>query len=89
MAKSLGNQFTNMIEAGNQELDGLEVTVDDAKITIESKNNYQGWKLIAGDDLVDTNVNIINAVAPTLDAAYVRNLASFCSQNRGFSYCIS
>ena len=25
------------------------------------------------------------AVAPTLDAAYVKNLASFCSQNRGFS----
>ena len=25
------------------------------------------------------------AVAPTLDAAYVKNLASFCAQNRGFS----
>lgn len=85
MAKSLGDQFTNMIEAGNQELDGLEVTVADGNITIESKNNYQGWNLIAGDDLVGTNVTIIAAVTPTLDAAYVRNLASFCSQNRGFS----
>lgn len=85
MAKSLSDQFTNMIEAGNQEFDGLEVTVVDAKITIESKNNYQGWNLIAGDDLVGTNVTITAAVAPTLDAAYVRNLASFCSQNRGFS----
>ena len=85
MAKSLGDQFTNMIEAGNQELDGLKVTVAAAKITIESKNNYQGWNLIAGDDLVGTNVTITAAVAPTLDAAYVRNLASFCSQNRGFS----
>lgn len=85
MAKSLGDQFTNMIEAGNQELDGLKVTVADAKITIESKNNYQGWNLIAGDDLVGTNAAITAAVAPTLDAAYVRNLASFCSQNRGFS----
>lgn len=85
MAKSLGDQFTNMIEAGNQELDGLKVTVDAAKITIESKNNYQGWNLIAGDDLVGTNATITAAVAPTLDAAYVRNLASFCSQNRGFS----
>lgn len=84
MAKSLGNQFTNMIEAGNQELDGLEVIVDDAKITIESKN-YQGWNLIAADDLVGTNVTITAAVAPTLDATYVKNLASFCSQNRGFS----
>lgn len=85
MAKSLGNQFTNMIEAGNEQLDGLKVTVDEAKITIEAKNNYQGWNLIAGDDLVGTDATITAAVAPTLDAAYVKNLASFCSQNRGFS----
>ena len=85
MAKSLGDQFTNMIEAGNEQLDGLKVTVDSAKITIEAKKNYQGWNLIAADDLVGTNVKITAAVAPTLDAAYVKNLASFCSQNRGFS----
>lgn len=85
MAKSLGEQFTNMIEAGNEQLDGLKVTVDEAKITIEAKKNYQGWNLIAGDDLVGTKVTITAAVAPTLDAAYVKNLASFCSQNRGFS----
>lgn len=85
MAKSLGDQFTNMIEAGNEQLDGLKVTVDEAKVTIEAKKNYQGWNLIAGDDLVGTEVTITAAVAPTLDAAYVKNLASFCSQNRGFS----
>lgn len=85
MAKSLGEQFTNMIEAGNEQLDGLKVTVDEAKLTIEAKKNYQGWNLIAGDDLVGTEVTITAAVAPTLDAAYVKNLASFCSQNRGFS----
>ena len=85
MAKSLGDQFTNMIEAGNEQLDGLKVTVDAAKVTIEAKKNYQGWNLIAGDDLVGTEVTITAAVAPTLDAAYVKNLASFCSQNRGFS----
>lgn len=85
MAKSLGDQFTNMIEAGNEQLDGLKVTVDEAKITIEAKKNYQGWNLIAADDLVGTEANITAAVAPTLDAAYVKNLASFCAQNRGFS----
>lgn len=85
MAKSLGDQFTNMIEAGNEQLDGLKVTVAKAKITIEAKKNYQGWNLIAGDDLVGTDVTITAAVAPTLDAAYVKNLASFCAQNRGFS----
>lgn len=85
MAKSLGDQFTNMIEAGNEQLDGLKVTVVEAKITIEAKKNYQGWNLIAGDDLVGTEANITAAVAPTLDAAYVKNLASFCAQNRGFS----
>lgn len=85
MAKSLGGQFTNMIEAGNEQLDGLKVTVKDAKVTIEAKKNYQGWNLIAADDLVGTNVDITAAIAPTLDAAYVKNLASFCSQNRGFS----
>lgn len=85
MAKSLGDQFTNMIEAGNEQLDGLKVTVAGTKITIEAKKNYQGWNLIAGDDLVGTEANITAAVAPTLDAAYVKNLASFCSQNRGFS----
>lgn len=85
MAKSLGDQFTNMIEAGNAQLDGLKVTVDAAKVTIEAKKNYQGWNLIAADDLVGTKVTITAAVTPTLDAAYVKNLASFCSQNRGFS----
>ena len=85
MAKSLGEQFTNMIEAGNEQLDGLKVTVAEAKITIEANKNYQGWKLIAADDLVGTDVTITAAVAPTLDAAYVKNLASFCAQNRGFS----
>ena len=85
MAKSLGDQFTNMIEAGNEQLDGLKVTVAEAKITIEAKKNYQGWNLIAGDDLVGTEPTITAAVAPTLDAAYVKNLASFCAQNRGFS----
>ena len=85
MAKSLGDQFTNMIEAGNEQLDGLKVTVVEAKITIEDEKNYQGWNLIAGDDLVGTKVTITAAVAPTLDAAYVKNLASFCAQNRGFS----
>lgn len=85
MAKSLGKQFTNMIEAGNEQLDDLKVTVKEAKVTIEAKKNYQGWNLIAGDDLVGTEVIITAAVAPTLDAAYVKNLASFCSQNRGFS----
>ena len=85
MAKSLGDQFTNMIEAGNEQLDGLKVTVTEAKITIKDEKNYQGWNLIAGDDLVGTEVTITAAVAPTLDAAYVKNLASFCSQNRGFS----
>lgn len=85
MAKSLGDQFTNMIEAGNEQLDGLKVTVAEAKVTIEAKKNYQGWNLIAADDLVGTKVTITAAVAPTLDAAYVKNLASFCSQNRGFS----
>lgn len=85
MAKSLGDQLTNMIEAGNEQLDGLKVIVAEAKITIEAKKNYQGWNLIAGDDLVGTKVTITAAVAPTLDAAYVKNLASFCAQNRGFS----
>ena len=85
MAKSLGDQLTNMIEAGNEQLDGLKVTVEAAKVTIEAKKNYQGWNLIAGDDLVGTDVTVTAAVAPTLDAAYVKNLASFCSQNRGFS----
>ena len=85
MAKSLGDQFTNIIEAGNEQLDGLKVTVAEAKITIEAKKNYQGWNLIAADDLVGTDVTITAAVAPTLDAAYVKNLASFCAQNRGFS----
>lgn len=85
MAKSLGGQLTNMIKAGNEQLDGLKVIVVEAKITIEAEKNYQGWNLIAGDDLVGTEVTITAAVAPTLDAAYVKNLASFCAQNRGFS----
>lgn len=85
MAKSLGDQFTNMIEAGNEQLDGLKVTVDKTKIIIKAEKNYQGWNLIAADDLVGTDVDITAAVAPTLDATYVKNLASFCAQNRGFS----
>uniref|UniRef100_A0AAU8MJG1 Capsid protein n=1 Tax=Geladintestivirus 4 TaxID=3233136 RepID=A0AAU8MJG1_9CAUD len=85
MAASLAKQFTNMIEAGNPELDGLAVTVTGTKITIENKTNYNPWELIAADDLVGTKVTTTAAVAPTLDAAYVKNLASVCAQNRGFN----
>lgn len=82
MAKSLGNQLTNIIEAGNPELT-FTVTVAGAKITIEG-TNYQGWNLIAADDMVGTAVTITNAVAPTLDADYVKKLAMDSAQNRGF-----
>ena len=83
MAASLAKQFTNMIEAGNPELE-LKVTVADAKITITG-TDWKDWNLIAADDLVGTAVTQTHGVAPTCDGAYVKNLASVCAQNRGFN----
>lgn len=82
MAASLGKQLQNMIDAGNPELN-LKVTVTNAKVTVEGLN-YQGWNMIAADDMVGTAVTITNAVAPTLDADYVKKLAMDSAQNRGF-----
>lgn len=83
MAASLAKQFQNMIEAGNPELE-LKVEVTTAKITITGLD-WKDWNLIAADDLVGTAVTQTHAVAPTCDAAYVKNLASVCAQNRGFN----
>lgn len=84
MAKSLGTQLQNMVDAGNPEIN-IKVTVADAKVTIEGLD-YQDWELQAADDLYGTEITTTNhGMAPTNDGAYVKNLASVCAQNRGFN----
>ena len=65
---------------------GLTVAYASGVLTISAKaGNYTEWEVSAGDDLYSiATVENTRAAAPTCDAAYVRQLASMCSQNRGF-----
>lgn len=83
----LGNELKKQL---SQKLDeaqfGLTVAYADGVLTISAKaGDYTEWEVSAGDDLYGiATVENTRAAAPTCDAAYVRQLASMCSQNRGF-----
>ena len=83
----LGNELKKQL---SQKLDeaqfGLTVAYDAGVLTITAKaGDYTEWEVSAGDDLYSiATVENTRAAAPTCDAAYVRQLASMCSQNRGF-----
>lgn len=89
LAKSLADQLNEKVNNGEL---NLEVTATNAKISITSKD-WQDWELSAADDLYSIlgsdkdskQINQTHAVTPTCDAAYVKNLASVCAQNRGFN----
>lgn len=83
----LGNELKKQL---SQKLDeaqfGLTVAYDAGVLTITAKEgDYTEWEVSAGDDLYSiATVENTRAAAPTCDAAYVRQLASMCAQNRGF-----
>lgn len=83
----LGNELKKQL---SQKLDeaqfGLTVAYDAGVLTITAKaGDYTEWEVSAGDDLYSiATVENTRAAAPTCDAAYVRQLASMCAQNRGF-----
>ena len=83
----LGNELKKQL---SQKLDeaqfGLTVAYADGVLTISAKaGDYTEWEVSAGDDLYSiATVENTRAAAPTCDAAYVRQLASMCAQNRGF-----
>lgn len=83
----LGNELKKQL---SQKLDeaqfGLTVDYSEGVLTISAKaGDYTEWEVSAGDDLYSiATVENTRAAAPTCDAAYVRQLASMCSQNRGF-----
>lgn len=83
----LGNELKKQL---SQKLDeaqfGLTVDYSEGVLTIKAKaGDYTEWEVSAGDDLYSiATVENTRAAAPTCDAAYVRQLASMCSQNRGF-----
>ena len=83
----LGAELKKQLE---QKLDeaqfGLTVEYSEGVITVKSKaGDYTEYEISAGDDLYSlATVENTRAVAPTCDAAYVRQLASMCTQNRGF-----
>ena len=83
----LGAELKKQLE---QKLDeaqfGLAVEYSAGVITVKAKaGNYTEYELSAGDDLYSlATVENTRAVPPTCDAAYVRQLASMCAQNRGF-----
>ena len=83
----LGNELKKQL---SQKLDeaqfGLTVAYSEGVLTISAKaGDYTEWEVSAGDDLYSiATVENTRAAAPTCDAAYVRQLASMCSQNRGF-----
>lgn len=83
----LGNELKKQL---SQKLDeaqfGLTVAYDAGVLTITAKKgDYTEWEVSAGDDLYSiATVENTRAAAPTCNAAYVRQLASMCAQNRGF-----
>lgn len=83
----LGAELKKQLE---QKLDeaqfSLTVEYSEGVITVRSKaGDYTEYEISAGDDLYSlATVENTRAVAPTCDAAYVRQLASMCTQNRGF-----
>ena len=79
MKKQLTQKF-------NEAQFALTVTYASGVLTISAKaGDYTEWEVSAGDDLYSiATVENTRAAAPTCDAAYVRQLASMCSQNRGF-----
>ena len=83
----LGNELKKQLTQKFDEAQfGLTVTYSAGVLTITAKaGNYTEWEVSAGDDLYSiATVENTRAAAPTCDAAYVRQLASMCSQNRGF-----
>ena len=83
----LGNELKKQLTQKFDEAQfGLTVTYSAGVLTISAKaGNYTEWEVSAGDDLYSiATVENTRAAAPTCDAAYVRQLASMCSQNRGF-----
>ena len=63
---------------------GISASASTGTITVTA-TDYEGWNLVAADDLVGATVTITTrGQYPTCDAAYVKNLASMCAQNRGF-----
>lgn len=75
--------------AAKVENQNVGVTISTATITATAKD-YQPWELMAADDLYGTEVTTTTkGSAPTCDKAYVQNLASEASQNRGFNNTIA
>lgn len=63
---------------------GISASASTGTITVTA-TDYEGWNLVAADDLVGATVTTTTrGQYPTCDAAYVKNLASMCAQNRGF-----
>jgi len=83
----LGAELKKQLE---QKLDeaqfGLTVEYSAGVLTVKAKTgDYTEYEISAGDDLYSlATVDNTRAVSPTCDAAYVRQLASMCAQNRGF-----
>ena len=83
----LGNELKKQLTQKFDEAQfGLTVAYSEGVLTISAKaGDYTEWEVSAGDDLYSiATVENTRAAAPTCDAAYVRQLASMCSQNRGF-----
>lgn len=75
--------------AAKVENQNVGVTISTATITATAKD-YQAWELMAADDLYGTTVTeTTKGSAPTCDKAYVQNLASEASQNRGFNNTVA
>lgn len=83
----LGNELKKqLIQKFDEAQFGLTVAYASGVLTISAKaGDYTEWEVSAGDDLYSiATVENTRAAAPTCDAAYVRQLASMCAQNRGF-----
>ena len=83
MATSLGNQLKNYSTNGTLD---ITVTVASAKITVESNNYTDQYKLVAGDDLHGTKVTTTPSKPNIGDKEFIENLAQQCAAGKGFNY---
>ena len=83
LATSLGKQLKNYSTNGTLD---IRVIVENAKITVESNNYTDQYKLVAGDDLHGTKVTNIFSMSNIGDKKFIENLAQQCAAGKGFNY---
>ena len=84
-AATVASELAKQINASS-ETSGVSASVSGATITVTG-TNYQDYEVILADELTGVSVTVsTEGVAPVLDKAWVKDLASKCAAGKGFNY---